>query len=438
MAGNDLAAKLNLTVSDAGVCEKKFEFVVSGEAMKDACGSTVAELAQAVAIPGFRRGKAPAAMVRKRYAEELKSELKRKLFQAAFQRLSQDSYDIVNWAMPEEGEFSLDQDFKFTLTLSIAPEFEVGEYTGIEVNVPEAKADDKELENRLNYYRQMYAGYADVNEPAQAEDMLKVSYTSDFELPADASPALKRQVECESNYLWLSQPESIPGSIAALTGAEVGQDYALKAEYPADYHQPELAGKTVNFKIHVLAIQRRQLLDDAALCEKLQMANIDELKARLAEAAQHEAEEARKGKVLDAVYAKLEAGIAAFELPKSLIEAEEAKELRQVANRTVKSEADAEEFKKNLDEHRRDAEKAAREKLRRLFIFRKIAKKENIAVEAGELENQIAMLSRYYGKKEKEMRQLLERNGSMEDLEMDVLNSKVWDFLASKANVKAE
>lgn len=437
MAENALAEKMTMTVGDAGACEKKIEFSVARDVLAKEADRTVSELAQMVVIPGFRRGKAPAGMIRKRYAEELKGELKRKIFQAAFERLGNEKFDIVTYDRPEEAkDLSFDEDFAFTLSVGVAPEFEMPAYTGIEVSVPAVEVGDKEVEERLNYYREMYAAYADADTPAEPGDMLKVSYTSDFELPADASQALRRAVESDSNYLWLAEPESIPGSIRALTGAEAGKEYELKAVYPEDFHQKELAGKTVNFKVKVEGVQRRKLLDDAELCAKLQVGSIDEIKTRLSEVAKHEAEDARKGQVREAVYAKLDAAVPAFELPAKLVESETANELRQTANRTVKTEEDAEAFKEKLEEHRSEAEKAARAKLRRQFIFRKIAEAEEIKVGQDEVDNQIALLSRYYGRKEKEMRQLLESNGGADDIAGDMLNAKVWDFIADKAAVQ--
>ena len=92
---------------------------------------------------------------------------------------------------------------------------------------------DEQIDERVKFYRTMYGNYAEVAGPAQKDDMLKVSYKSDFVLPEDASAALKRQVEAENTFLWLSDPETIPGCTAALTGAETGKEYTFKAEYPA-------------------------------------------------------------------------------------------------------------------------------------------------------------------------------------------------------------
>ena len=99
----------------------------------------------------------------------------------------------------------------------------------------------------------------------------------------------------------------------------------------------------------------------------------------------------------------------------------------------VKSEEDAETFKKELETHKAAAEKAARESLKKSFILRKIAKLENISLSQGEVDEQLNQMSRYYGYKEKEFRAMLEKNGGMDDLQLDLINAKVLSMLAESA-----
>ena len=82
-----------------------------------------------------------------------------------------------------------------------------------------------------------------------------------------------------------------------------------------------------------------------------------------------------------------------------------------------------------------DVRLKAAEKCRRLFIFRKIAKLENIAVEGNDVEEQIKAMSQYYGYKSKDLRRMIEQNGSMEDLQLDIVNAKVAELLVENAKV---
>ena len=431
----NLSEQIEMNVADAGVCEKKIAFSVNADGLAKTAGLVLRDLAASVTLPGFRKGKAPVAMLNKRYAREIDDEIRRSVYQAGFQKLEAEKLDIVTWGRPEDGEYDRAKGFSFTITVGVAPEFEPGEYTGIKVSVPAAAVDPKVVEERLAGYRKMYADFVDADTPAQAEDMLKVAYESDFQIPENASPAVERMVKSDNNYIWLAEPESIPGSIKGLTGVNAGEKREFTAEYPADFRIAELAGKSVKYIVTVNAVQRRRELDDAALAEKLKISGIDELKADIEKMVRRDADAKRDAEIREAVYAKLDAATPQFDLPAGLVESEIAGELRNLAERTVKNDADAEKFKAELEQHRAEADKAARERLRRMFIFRKIAAKESITVDEAQVAARLEAMAAYYGKKASELRKIMEGNGGLDTMRLEMLDEKVWRFLADKAEV---
>ena len=437
MAKQTLSQALELVVREDGALCRNCDFTVAADRMKSETSIAAQAFANYVAVPGFRRGKAPEAMIVKRFENDLKDELKRRFMAAAFERLSDgEKLEVVYCRMPEESALELGKEYKFTLRIDLAPQIADFEYKGLEVDVPAAEVDEKELNDRVEQYRKMYAEFAEVSEPAAKEDMLKVDYTSDFELPEDASASLTRQVKADATFLWLAEPEYLPGCVAALTGAEAGKEYTFDSVYPTDYREAALAGKTVKYTVKVANVQRRKDLTDEELAAKLRLDSIDKLREMLKSGLQAEAEGKRREAVRTAVYEKISAAVGEFELPAGLLEAETDEALQRKAQETVKSEADAEEFKKNLEEHRAAAKVEASAKLRRELVFRKIAKAENITVTAAEVDREIEMMSRYYRKKPAELRSIMEKNGAIEALQSEILNNKVWNFVADA--VKAD
>lgn len=431
MAKQTLSQALDLAVREDGALCRICDFTVAADQMKAETSIAAKAFANYVAVPGFRRGKAPEAMIVKRFENDLKDELKRRFMAAAFERLSDgEKMEVVYCRMPEESALELGKEYKFTLRIDLAPQIADFEYKGLEVDVPAAEIDEKELNDRVEQYRKMYAEFAEISEPAAKEDMLKVDYTSDFVLPEDASASLSRQVKAEATFLWLAEPEYIPGCVAALTGAEAGKEYTFDSVYPADYREAALAGKTVKYTVKVVNVQRRKDLTDDELAAKLRLDSIDKLREMLKSGLQAEAEGKRREAVRTAVYEKISAAVGEFELPAGLLEAETDEALQRKAQETVKSEADAEEFKKNLEENRAAAKVEASAKLRRELVFRKIAKAENITVTAAEVDREIEMMSRYYRKKPAELRSIMEKNGAIEALQSEILNNKVWNFVA--------
>ena len=432
--------ELKMAIKEDGAVQKIFEFSATAAEMKQLAKETAAELSNYVAIPGFRKGKAPAGMVIKRYEADVKNEALRKLIAVAFDQLEADkSLDILNCTLAEPPKaFDLDKDFSFSLKVVPAPEIALPDYKAIKVDAPAVEVTDEQLEERVKYYCGMYGNYAEVEGPAVADDMLKVSYTSDFKPAEDASAGLLRTVNSDDNYLWLNEPEYIPGSIAALTGAEIGKEYSFAATFPADWRDAELAGQTVNYTVKVNGIQRRTPVSVDELCEKMQVKTIEEVKQLFRDNGLREAEIKRHGEIVEKAFAELDSKVAEFELPADALEAEVEKELRVMINQDVKNEEDAEKFRADMENHRAKAKEAAQGKLRKKLILRKIALNEDIDVSNQELDAQISMMARYYGYKENDFRKMIERNGSIEDLRADILSNKVLDQLAKFADAKAE
>lgn len=439
MSIETLKNEMTLNVESPEACSHKLTFTISRELMAKEEAETLKSIAGMVSVPGFRKGKAPAAIVRKRFAKRIKEEISRQLISAAFSRASEgEKLDIISYQLPSQVEMDkLDctKEFSFDITFTIAPEFELPEYKGIKVDISDAKVSDEDIDNRIAELREMYAEFKDIETGAEAGDMLEVAYSSDFELDDDASAALKRQVASDKNWLWLSTPETIPGTVAAMTGVKQDEERSFDVEYPVDWRDEALQGKTVKYTVTVNKVQRRMPLNsDEELCKRMKLATIEDLRSHIASELNSQAITQQRNELREAVFTQISDLVGDFALPPLLLAQERQKVLRQLAAE-VKDEAAADEFKKDIKKHQQAAGEKAKATLRRLFILRKIAQVENLSAEKSEVDAQIKSMSKYYRMKEKELRDLLKKNGTMEDLQMDVLCSKVTDFLANNAEV---
>jgi len=431
-----LADSIQMSKRPANGCKVEFDFVVANDVIANEVKSVVNEFVGMVNIPGFRQGKAPVGMVKSKYESEISEELKRRVIYGAYDKLMTDKdLDVLNCNFEggKDPEVKQGEDVKFTLVVEVAPSFSLGDYKSLKVELPLDAVTDEQIEERIKFYRTMYGNYAKVDGAAKAEDMLKVDYTSDFVAADDANSAVKRQAAAENSYIWLSQPESIPGCIAALTGAEAGKEYKFAAVYPADYREAVLAGKTVNYTVKVSEVQRREELNDEALAEKARVASLDEFRTMLRKSMETENESKRSSEAGKLVYEKLSALIGDFALPEGALQSEIQSELQVLLRENVKNEEDAEKFKGAIDEHKKTAEKNALDKLRRTFILRAVAKAENIQLESAEVDQQLAEMSRYYGYNPKEFRAMLEKNGNINEVQLDILNNKVLSHLVKSA-----
>ncbi len=421
-------------------CSWKIEYTIPGTVLDNECEVVLKEFSKVAELPGFRKGKAPKQLIKKRFQDRIDDELVQRCVYTAFQKTSEDEeFEIVSYAMPKDTkpEYKAGEDLAFEITFDTAPQFELPEYKKLEVAITKPEIADKDIDAKLEEFREMYADYVNVEGAAEAGDMLKVNYSSDFELPEEASATLKRQVEAEEGWIWLNEPEIIPGAIKALTGAEKDKEYTFTAEYAEDYREADLSGKKVEYKVKVLEVQRRKPLeDDEQLCTKMGVKDMAALRERVSRSLEMEGAQKQQGEIRTQVLDKLIEQIDDFPIPPSVLAQEVQKELRQIANREVKKEEDAKKFQDDIDKFKEEAEEAAKKRMKRAFILREIAKREDIKVENSEMDAQLKNYSRYYGYRANELRRYMEQSGRMDDLQLDMLMEKVTGFLADNAEIK--
>ena len=278
----------------------------------------------------------------------------------------------------------------------------------------------------------MYADFTKVEEGAiQADDMVKVSFESDFVLPEDASDSLKRAVANDNSWVWINEPEQYPGMIKALTGANIGDTVTFEADFPADHREAALQGKKVNYTFKLHEIQRKvAVTDNEALAKKAGVESFEKLSEQLKGAAEREREYAKAESARELVLEKLLAAVPDMEFPKNILASSVQKEFSRIAERTVKSESEIEAFKANQEKYLDEAKKAASAYLKKFFILRKIAKLEDIFVSQEELDMQINAMASYMGYKVADIRNMLAQRGGEEELQADILMGKTLDKIA--------
>ena len=264
------------------------------------------------------------------------------------------------------------------------------EYKGLKVEVKEDETFDQHYEAQLKYIKNLYAEFLSVEDPSVAGDMMKVSYDSDFELPADASASLKRAVKNEEGWFYLSEPEQIPGMLKAMTGAKKGDEVKFTAEFPADWREAGLAGKKVNYTVKVQEVQRRVPVEsEEKLAEKLGMENVEKMHEFLKKKAENELEEKRKAQIREKVADIVVDAVPDFEMPKGVLGMASQRQFSLIADQLVRNEEDVEKFKAEKDKHLEEAKANAAKKMKKFFILRKIANAEKITVSEEEVDMQI-------------------------------------------------
>ena len=434
----EVQKNITLTVSEIAPCEQKIEFNVAAETVSAAFKKAAKTAQKQAQIPGFRVGKAPLEMVAKRYAEYIVEDVLRSLQGAAFDKLSaneeNDELDIVAFGkMDDAGKPEDGKDYKFSIEVETAPVFELPDYKNFQIDTdPSADDVDARVAKRLDYLKGLYSDYVTVTDAAQKGDMLKASYAGDFEVAEDASASLKRAVKADDAWMWLNEPEQVPGIIAALEGKAPGEEVAVTVNFPADWREEALREKAVNYKFTIGEIQRKSpISSDAELAEKLKMESVEkmmeEIKAEAGRELEYEQKEQRKAKAMEMLLPCMDG----VELPKGVVASAVQREFQHIAERLVRSEADVETFKADREKHMEEAKKNADAYMRKFFILRKIANVEKIYVSNEEVDAQIKGMSAYMGYKEADVRKMLEQRGGTSELQAEILMNKALEAVVA-------
>ena len=446
----DLIAKIindsiKVETKELEPCLQQVDITIPAEKVESGYNKIAKQFAKEAKLSGFRPGKAPISVVKNLYKKNIEEETMKELLSASFQKASKDQGEnLLSYSFPKDKspELKIGTDFTFTLRFNIAPNIDIPEYKGLKIELEKQPVDKKEIENRIDYFREVYGKFETVDASASDGDMLKVSYTSDMLLAEDASDSVKRLAASDMNYVWLNQNDIIPGINKALKGTKAEDSIKFEATYPEDYTEKELADKIVKYDIKVLEVQHKTPIDsDEELCSKLMVKNIDELTDRITQQSELELENTyktvKRTKVVEILTEDLD-----FPVPPDMLQDSTKNELNALINAKMQDKTDEdkkkieEEVKQEKDQLMKEAKESAVKKLRSFLLLRKIGKDEKIEVVEEEVDKHIQSMSYYYGYKPEELKQRLVDSGNISQVYDDVLINKVTDFIAENAKVE--
>lgn len=274
-------------------------------------------------VPGFRKGKMPRQMFEKRFGVE-------SLYQDALELLVNENYPL---AIDETGISPVDQpeidfemedlgknkDFKFTATVIVKPEVELGDYKGLEVKKQETTVTDEEIEQQLKDQQTRLAELV-VKEDSAIEN--GDTAVIDFEGFQDGEAFEGGKGD---NYsLEIGSGSFIPGFEEQLIGAKAGEEKEVVVTFPEEYHAAELAGKEATFKVNVKEVKGKELPeldDDFAQEVDSEVKTLDELRTKLKEKTATEKAAAADTALRDELVEKA-ANNAKIDIPNAMIETE--------------------------------------------------------------------------------------------------------------------
>ncbi len=390
-------------------------------------------------IPGFRPGKAPEKMVRQRYAKELREELAKAVVGKAHEEGVEGSdlavYGIVE---VEQGEIASGAPAAVSFTVDVIPDFELPDYTGLEVTNASTEVSEAEIDAIIERIRGQRADYRTVERAAEAGDYVRCSYEGSLdgqpvaELVPDAPILGTQKVTWEE--AGTTDGPGVKAVVEGLVGMKAGEEKEVTMEFPADFTPAALAGKTVVYAVKTEEVREKILPEmDEAFFESLQVDNEEALRERIRDDIRGRKERENADGERRQITEKLLQAVE-LPLPESGLRDETDAMLRDFMQRNLEQGITMEQLEEHKDRLHEGASRAAHDRLKSRIILGRIAEKEKIGVENQDLSQAIlheAMNTRQ--KPEKLVKEYKKDRSRLVRLQREVLLGKTMDFLVGKA-----
>ncbi len=431
---------MNIEIQDVSVSRKTLVITLDKSEVEAVHQSVVAEIAKAASLPGFRPGKAPAAVVAKRYAKEIEGEFKSKVVNKAYSDgLEQSKLEVFSVVDVKEGVIEAGISAAVTFTVDIRPEFKSPEFKGLETEVKPVDVTDAEVDAAIEAMRAERADFKVVERASAKGDYVKLSYEGKIGEQAVAELVPDRAIFGKAPQTWEEVEGNeglLPGLGQQIGGLSTGAKKDVTIAFPAEFHVTELAGKEAVYAIEVLEVREKVLpaLDEAFL-KGAQVESVDALKTRTREHLKYRKEMDNRAAQRQQVTEKLAAAVN-FELPQSLIESETQSILRRFMEENMRRGVPAETFEQNKEALVADAQKAAARNAKVQLILARIAAEEKIELKDADYDRFIRMEAMRSGQApEKLVKELGKDRERVRSMQQQLLLDKALDFVVSQATV---
>ena len=392
-------------------------------------------------IPGFRPGKAPSAVVEKRFQKEIIEELHGALINEAYdEALKQESLHVLDFGMPEDVTTHPDGSITFVSKLTLAPEVSLPDYKGVSVTVPPYAVPDEEIEAQLTALQERYADFNDIEGRAAAMgDFAVVDYTSTVDGKATDEFLGKPAGYLSSRdgfWVRLDEKAFLPGFAAQLVGMNAGDSKEITVTLPEDFPIEELRNQQLVFQTTVKELKHAVLpaLDDE-LAERIAPGKTMEA---IKEIIRENMEGERRRKIDDMKVNQIVAHFNAqvnFELPEELVTQETQSQADAMVKRGVQAGMSEGEIESQQNEIFASAGDQAVSNLRTNFILQEIARAEKITVTDNELVNHLMQIANSRKIAPKKFIKDMQRDGRIPNIRSSMAIGKTIDFLVEHANV---
>jgi trigger factor len=381
---------MDIKIQETNPTRRSVTVTVPAETVAAAEKEVLKGFAREAALPGFRPGKAPEAIVRQKYSKQIADEVSQRLLSQGYERIQQEKSFTVYTVADVQKEASEGSGAVFRYEVDVVPEFKTPDWKSIKVAAETVTVTDADIDEHLKKILEQRARYEKTEDAAAKGDYVRIGYVGTL----DGKPVSEIDAEAKSfgsaESTWEEAGSTGPAvAVAAIAQAIVGLKAGATAQaehtFPADHEREALRGKKVSYAITASEVRRKELPKvDETFCKGVGVKDEAELRDQLRKgiegSKQQAAETARREKAVDALLAGLD-----FPLPESAVMSVAQGLFYQYAEMRLRSGTKAEELESQRDDILAEAKKAAGVRVRAQFVLSRIAEELKLEVSREEL-----------------------------------------------------
>ena len=427
----------NVKVEDLGPATKKISVEIPEDRIQERIKEQFKEIRSQAAIPGFRPGHAPQKLIEKKFATDVKDQVRRSLVSESYeQALEKNNLSVLgepefenaeNIQLPDSGPMN------FSFTVEVQPEFTIPDLAGVKVKKPKIDVKDENVDQAMQNLREQQGSLMPVEDRGVKE---KDYLLADVHVKVDGN-VLGHQHDAQI----VARPGRIGGIQVddldkQLEGLKPGETRSIKAHAPDTHPNEQLKGKDVEIEVALKDLKHLELaeinqafLDDLGFKDEAELR--DALKEQMVERIGYDVQQALREQVskhlLDTIH---------FDLPAKL----SGKQADRVVNRRAMDlmmrGLSREQIEANIERLRAGADEEAARELKLFFILQKLAADLGVDVDEAELNGRIAMLAAQRGRRPEKLKQDMAKDGSLANLYLQMREQKALDAVLQDATIE--
>ena len=414
----------------------KLTVEVSAEDFKAAIKKAFNKNKNRFSIPGFRKGKAPQAMIEKMYGEGVFYEdAADEAINASYaEAMKESGLDIVSRPEVTIEKIGKDEPFVYSALVAVKPEVTLGQYKGVEVEKADASVSAEDVEAELKKVQEQNARLLTVEDRGVEDGDQTVI---DFEGFVDGKGF--EGGKAEDYPLTIGSHSFIDTFEEQLIGKKIGEECEVNVTFPTEYHAADLAGKPATFKVTVKEIKVKELpeLNDEFASEVSEVDTLDEYKKDVAKKLAEKKEIEANSKNEDAVVAKVVEN-ASMEIPDKMIDAQAENMVQDMARRMQSQGLSLDMYLKytgmTVEQMKEQARPDAEKRIRTRLVLEAVAQAENIQISDEKVDEEVAKMAEAYKMEVDKLKSYMSES-DIKQMKEDLAVQQAVDLLVAEAKL---